>query len=322
MLVVVGIIAVLITVLVPKIQGVQDKAKEQATVAQVASIEAALANFAANHDGHYPGSAVDIMTPFPEYGLGDPAFSVGASPALPPNNPGPGHSAGVLGGTVNKQLVLDVRNQGSVNGPTNTGRYFDRMVLDGALSEYPDNQFRKGGGAAVPMYNIFRYEAQNAGNLATFTPYIYAMNNRARSIAEIPGDSGRVRYTGVPNSGYPYDWFGPNALATDDHFFSPGDFAYVPIITQSTFAYSDDPTTPGNDQYRFSTLVNGYMIFAYGSLDQKENKYADEQQKFGQEGFTGMTGALPPPPGAPAIDTPYEHAVYRLFNGAVYYSRK
>ena len=321
MLVVIGIIAVLISVMVPQVKKAQEKAKEQATVAQVAAIEATLENFAANHDGRYPGSAVDIMTPFPEYGLGDPNFAVGASPAIAPNNPGPGFSIGVIGGPVNRQTIKTVRNAGSLNGPSNIARYFDRLILDD-FEGYPPNQFKKGAGAQVPMYNIFRYEAQNAGSLSTFTPFLYISNNRARQLPAMPGDAGRVRYVGIPNGGFPFDQFGPNVLTNDDKFFSPGDFAYVPIITQSPFSYADDPNTPGNDSYQWSTLVNGYMIFAYGTQDRKEDRYADERDTFGREGIPGLTGGFPTPPNAPAIDTPYEHAIYRLFNGAIYYDRK
>lgn len=324
MLVVVGIIAILITIMVPQVQGAITKAKEQATIQKIASLEAALGNYAANHNGHYPGSAVDIMAPYPNYGLGDPDFVAGSSPASPPNNPSPvGLSIGIIGGrSTSLQAIKNARDNSPAISQDSTPRYFDSLILDNSLQEFPPNELKRGGGAEIPIYNIFRYEAQDPTNINTFVPYLYVSNNEAQSLPVALGDAGRVRYTGIPNNGVLYDNFGANQLSDDDLFFSEGDFAYVPLLTQTPFPMADDPNTPENDQYRWSTLVNGYLIFAYGTRNNRLNKYADAKQKFGLEGIPGMNGGLTPPPGAPGIDTPYEFAVYNLFNGAIYYNRK
>lgn len=329
MLVVIGIIAILIAVMVPQVQKARDKAKEQATVAQVQSLELALENFQANHNGLYPGSAVDIMAPFPEYGLGDPQFVQGGSNTVaPPNLPQAGtivvprFSSGVLGGTVNLGSIKSVRDFGSATGPNNTPRWFDRLVLDGSITGYPPNQFKKGAGASVPMYNIFRYQGlvidpQNfAASIQSFRPYILVENNRANALP-ITSDSGWVRYQGENSGSYfgqEYWRFGTNKLIDDDKFFSPGAFAYVPILTTTPFPIADDPNTPGNDAYKWGTLVSSYMIFGYGSRDNREDKYADERAKFLDEGLPGFGGR--------GVDTPYEDAVYNLFDGAIYFSRK
>ena len=329
MLVVIGIIAILIAIMVPQVQQAREKAKEQATVAQVQSLEMALENFQANHNGLYPGSAVDIMAPFSEHGLGDPLFVQGGSNNVAPPNlrkqgtpTVPRFSSGVVGGTINLGSIKNVRDIGSAVSADNTPRWFDRLVLDGSVASYPANQFKKGAGASVPMYNIFRYQGMLVdplnfqGSLMAFRPYILVENNSAGTLPA-SSDSGYVRYMGEGSgayNGYEYLRFGSNKLASDDKFFSPGNFAYVPILTTSPFPLADDPNTPGNDAYKWGTLVSSYMIFAYGSKDAKENKYAEEQAKFLDEGLPGFGGR--------GVDTPYEDAVYNLFDGAIYYSRK
>jgi len=329
MLVVIGIIGILIAVMVPQVDRVRIKAKESATISQAQGIELAIQNFAANHNGLYPGSAIDIMAPIPEHGLGDPAFVAGGNNLVAPPNlpqqgaPGvPRFSSGVLGGTINLGAVKTVRDIGSAVGPDNTPRWFDRLVLDNSLSSYPTNQFKKGAGAEVPMYNIFRYEGESIDpqsysvSLTNFRPYFLVSNNNAGVLT--PGnDPGRVRYYGRGGgtfTGAEYSDFGPNILGTDDNYFAEGDFAYVPIINKTPFSLGDDPNTPGNDRYRWSTLVDGYIFFAYGSSERKESPYAEEQQKFFSEGLPGFGNA--------GVDTRYEDAIYNLFNGAIYYSRK
>ncbi len=329
MLVVIGIIGVLIAIMVPQVDKIRIRAKETATVTQAQSVEMAIQNFAANHDGLYPGSAVDIMAPFPEHGLGDSSYVAGGNNNnTPPNLPQagapttPSITSGVLGGTMNLSAVKTVRDIGSATAPSNQPRWFDRLVLDGSLSKYPTNQFKKGAGAETPMYNIFRYQGQiinpasfNA-SIAALRPYLLVENNKAGTLT--PGnDPGRFRYFGDGGgtfNGAEYDTFGINVTATDDRFFSEGDFAYVPILTQTPFSLGDDPNTPGNERYKWGTLVSGYMIFAYGSRDRKENPYAEEQQRFRTEGLPSFGGN--------GVDTPYEDAVYNLFNGAIYFSRK
>src|SRR5438132_11089496 len=78
MLVVIGSIGILIAALVPAVRGAQTKAKEAAVKTQCASMETSLAAYAQNHGGNYPGVALDIMSPYADHALGDPALYTGA----------------------------------------------------------------------------------------------------------------------------------------------------------------------------------------------------------------------------------------------------
>jgi hypothetical protein len=136
----------------------------------------------------------------------------------------------------------------------------------------------------------------------------------------------RVRFNGTGGNEYMPDstgsnGFGPNVHSTDNNVFAPGDFAYVPIISESAYNFGDDPNTPEDDRFHWGTLVNGYLLFAYGAPDNNAMKFQKEQQDFLKTGLPGFGGA------GRVINTeadltPYERAVYALFNGAIYYSRQ
>jgi type II secretory pathway pseudopilin PulG len=320
MLVVLLIIGILIGIMAPQVQNAIVRAKETATVAQAKAIEMAIRDYSAKNNGNFPGSAIDIMAPFPYYGLGDSTFvSGGNNNNAPPNLPAAtggdqlSVSTGILGGTVSMSAIKAVRDIGSATAPDATARWFDLLALSGSLSKYPPNQFKKGAGSEAPMYNIFRYEgaivdlsspAAIQNSLVAIAPYIL-VPPRLNEIG-FPSDGGRIRLTN-PN----YTLYGPSSDQT--YYYSEGDFAYVPIITMTPFLYGDDANTPGDERRQWSTLVTEYMIFAYGGRGKVIDKYSEDQNRFENEGLTGFGGT--------GVDTPFENAVLNLFNGAVYYNR-
>jgi prepilin-type N-terminal cleavage/methylation domain-containing protein len=323
MLVVVGIIAILVTIMVPMVKGARTKALEAVVQANCASIEAALSTYAAANGGNYPGVALDVMAPYPDFALGDPALYAANTP--PPG----GFTYGVLGGTGSfnpstlpvrqqlkqvKDVVLDSSNM-------DTARWFDSLIAADALSEYPQNPFKKSGlAAANRIINIFCFEAvwPNAANdLTNIRPYILAntaTNNSGTTPDPIFGE--RVRIT----INYDY-FFGYDPNNQGDIHSAAGDFAYVPILSMSAAPFADNPMTPENDLYRWGTNVSGYMLFGFGHPSNRVNRYQDEKGEFGRTGLRGFGADTGGPTAAPACDTPYEQAVYALFNTATYYSR-
>ncbi len=333
MLVVIGIIAILVTVMVPVVRGVREKAKDSAVKQYGSSIEQALANFAASHDGNYPGVAIDVMAPFPNHGLGDPQLYSGTNP---PTN---GVSPGVLGGTGSAipsstnvyQLLKQVKDTPLDSSTTGTNRYFDALVATGAIDEFPRNPFKSSGqDIANKMINIFRFDpiaVPFLGDFSQINPYLLLNpNSDLGTLPPPPGlipepvnsvYAGRVRlYESDPLR----DDF--NTYFKQELLFATGDFAYVPILSLSAFPSVDNPQTLENDSYRWGTLVSGYLLFGYGWQGNKANQFEEEKAEFGRTGLPGFGDATGGPPYAPACDTPYERAVYALFNGAVYYSRK
>jgi prepilin-type N-terminal cleavage/methylation domain-containing protein len=71
MLVVIGIISILVAMLVVFGEPVQIKVREAVVKAHCKTIEDGLASYAANHQGLYPGFAIDINAPWPNYLMGD-----------------------------------------------------------------------------------------------------------------------------------------------------------------------------------------------------------------------------------------------------------
>jgi len=323
MLVVVGIIAILVTIMVPMVKGARTKALEAVVVANCASIEASLSNYAATHGGNYPGVAIDVMAPYPDYALGDPDLY---SASMPP--PG-GFTYGVLGGTGSfnpstlpvRQQLKQVKDVVLDSGNTDTPRWFDSLVAADALSEYPQNPFKKSGTAdANRILNVFCFEAvwPNAANdLTNIRPYILA-NTTADNSGTTPDPifSDRVRITTNYDYYFNYD---PNNLG--DIHTAAGDFAYVPILSMSAAPFADNPMTPENDRYRWSTNVSGYLLFGFGHPSNRVNKYQDEKEAFGKTGLRGFGADTGGPLEAPACDTPYEQAVYALFNTATFFTQ-
>ena len=313
LLVVLGIIAILITVLVPTVRGVREKAKETAVKQYCAALEESLANFASAHDGAYPGTAIDVMAPYPSHGLGDVAlYSVGAI-----GQPIPGRMyPGVLGGTGTTnpgtesvyQKLKNVKDTPLNSSTTGTIRYFDSLIASNAIDEYPKNPFKSSGqGVANQMINIFRFEVimPPASDLSNVNPYLLVHQNSSVN-APIQPDPIYTDYVRLVDDFDTY--FGTDLL------FASGDFAYVPILSTSVFPAVDNPQTLQNDAYRWGTLVSGYMLFGYGWTGSKVDLYEAERKEFSQTGLVGFGGA--------GVDTPYEEAVLALFNGAIYFSKK
>jgi prepilin-type N-terminal cleavage/methylation domain-containing protein len=321
MLVVIGIIGILVTIMVPIVGKMRVKAYEMATTANCASIEAALSTYAASHDGNYPGVAVDVMAPYPDHALGDPTLYAGVMPLVG------GFSYGVLGssGSFNpstlpvRQQLKTVKDTVLDNSTRNTARWFDSLIVADALSEYQPNQFEKTSGNR--MLNIFAFEnimPGGPGNYVALRAYILA--NPASNNTGTPADirfTDRRRIVNNWNTLFGYD---PNK-AGNIHA-APGDFAYVPILSMSSAPFADNPMTPEDDRYRWGTNVGGYLLFAYGDASGRVNKYQAEKEAFGRTGLPGFGLDSGGPPECPACDTPYEQAVFAMFNSAIYYSHK
>jgi prepilin-type N-terminal cleavage/methylation domain-containing protein len=323
MLVVVGIIAILVTIMVPMVKGAREKAMQAVVRANCASVEAALSNYAATKDGNYPGVALDVMAPYSNYALGDPALYSATTP--PPG----GFTYGVIGGTGSfnpstlpvRQQLKQVKDIVLESGNTDTQRWFDSLIAADALSEYPQNPFKKAGAAdANRMLNVFCFETvwpASANDLSTIRPYILA-NTSVDNNGTTPDPilSNRVRIT----TNYDY-YFGYDANNQGDIHNAAGDFAYVPILSMSAAPFADNPMTPEDDRFRWGTNVSGYLLFGYGHTNNRVSKYADEKAEFGQTGLPGFGADTGGPSEAPACDTPYEQAVYALFNMAIHYTR-
>jgi len=316
MLVVVGIIAILITIMVPIVGNVREKAKESAVKAYCGAIEQALSSYAASHDGNYPGVAVDVMAPYPDHALGDPGLYAGQFP--PPG----GFAHGVIGGKganiqstlPTMQLLKQVRDTVLDSGTMDTARWFDSLMISGAISEYPQNPFRKSGIAGDNrMMNVFCFEGTTPtgpNDLTNFVPYILA--NPAEDNTDTVPDvlfSGRVRIIGNWD-----DHFGNDLRDTGDVHNAAGDFAYVPILSMSTNPYVDNPMTPEDDHFRWGTNVSGYMLFGFGHQSTRTTMFQEEKDAFRATGLDGFGGA--------GCDTPFEQVVLALFDSAVYFSRK
>ena len=317
MLVVIGIIAILVTILVPVVRGVREKAKEAAVQEYCTSLESALASYAASHDGNYPGVALDVMAPVPSMGLGNPDFYSASWP--PPN----GLAAGVLGGkgtmdggTLSVQEYLKEVKDTPLAGKLDTPRYFDSLIITDSIQHYPRNPFRVAGQpAGNEMINIYRFEFPITAGPDTIVPYLLATPGAGLPISlRFPG---RVE---IRDGSAPYD-----AYDTDfrqDMCFAEGDFAYVPILTLSAFPLVDNPQTLEDDSFRWGTQVTGYLLFGYGWHENKTQRFEKEKEEFGRRGLPGFGNDTGGPAAAPAIDTPYEAAAYALFNGAVFYTRR
>jgi prepilin-type N-terminal cleavage/methylation domain-containing protein len=351
LLVVIGIIGILIAALIPAAKGAQNRAKEAAVKTQAANIEAGLANFAQNHGGNYPGVALDVMAPYSDHALGDNGSVPPIYTAAPLNqfDVSPGRMAhGVLGGFGHYnnsaqnafEQLRTVKNTPLTPGSTTTRRYFDALMATDALQEFPPNPFVRGAaGERQRMRNIFTFTLDhNAGFNPTnaFSPGVSAPgaafyncalyvqaggNNVAPAQAIIDTfDSTRVylRHTALPGglpTAYDSGFQGACKFGTDEgDFFSPGDFAYIPVLSTSPYAYGDTAATLENERFKWGTQVTGYLFFAYGTRDHKTREFEAEAEEFAAEGFPGY--------GNRGVDTIYENYALQCFEGAIYYSKK
>lgn len=344
MLVVIGIIGILIVALVPMVRNAQVRAKEAAVKTQCASIEAALATYAQNHDGNYPGVAIDVMAPFADHALGDPdIYASGGTGSLAPSV---GEMVnGVLGGyghyngftnNVFEQLK-SVKDTPLTGGPADTARYFDSLIAADAIQEYPPNPFMSTAvGERARMRNVFvfsifagsGFDPNSPSNGFTSTSTYACALYTARGGTVTPpstytmdaNDTTRGQLQQLP-MGVPLSNWNPGQFSvecefgTDENdYFAPGDFAYVPVLSASAYPYGDTSATVENEVYKWGTTVTGYLLFGYGDRSHVNREYEDSQREFVEMGLPGY--------GAVGVDTIYENYVLQLFEGAIYFSKK
>ncbi|MCB1221270.1 MAG: type II secretion system protein [Planctomycetales bacterium] len=342
MLVVIGIIGLLVVTLVPLVKGAQVKAKEAAIKAQMSGIETGLANYAQNHNGNYPGVALDAMATYQDHALGDPQFYAGggAGSLAPQANQ---MVNGILGGVghyngSSTNVFEQIKNVKDTpfSGNEDTARLFDSLILTDSMPEYPANPFVTNVNTAQrdQMRNVFRFNINIGGGFDpadVFEPgnpapggydvsfYCSIKGDGSQpnvSTATDPFDSARTLVsqdpTGLPLASFtPDDYvFGPN----DGRYFAPGDFAYVPVLSASANPFGDSAATLENETWKWGTNVSGYLLFAYGDAKHETKEYEDEQREFFDTGLPGY--------GSPGVDTLYEWYVLQLFEGAIFYSKK
>lgn len=343
LLVVLLIIAILVAILAPRAEQTIVRAKESAVRAHCAAIELGLASYAARHEGFYPGLAVDCMAPFATpQALGDPAIYSGAS-FPPPGDVMQGLLGGFghynLGNTQNVQQQIALAKATTLNsGNTDYQRAFDALILDDALQEYPANPFAPPSIArANRMRNIFWI--QTGPQLFSDFTDLALLNDPGNDVLLACSKPGNIAgYPGIehnfPNTldqgrlieqfpyALPYDGstFNADSFAAanmfgtaETDFFSPGDFAYVPVLSTTASPALDDPETVRDESFTFGVAVRDYLLFGYGSEEGLDTRLAAEQATFAREGLPGY--------GAPGIDTRYEMSVLCLFSGAVYFSK-
>ncbi len=341
MLVVIGIIGLLVVTLVPLVKGAQVKAKEAAIKAQMSGVETGLANYAQNHNGNYPGVALDAMATFSDHALGDPTFyAAGGAGSLAPTAGqmvngilgGPGHYNGNSAGVFEQiKAVKDT----PYSGNEDTARLFDSLILSDAMPEYPANPFVTNVNTASRdrMRNIFRFNINIGGGFdpsdnfepgnpnptgydVSFYCSIKGTGGGTITTGTDPFDSARTLVSQDPG-GLPLASFTPASFAfgpTEGKYFAPGDFAYVPVLSSSTNPFGDSAATLENETWKWGTNVSGYLLFAYGDASHETKEYEDEQREFFDTGLPGY--------GSAGVDTLYEYYILQLFEGAIYYSKK
>lgn len=343
MLVVIGIIGILIVALVPLVRNAQIRAKEAAVKTQCASIEAALATYAQNHGGNYPGVAIDVKAPFNDHALGDPEIYASGGP----NSLAPAEGQlvnGILGGyghyngsaaNVFEQLK-NAKDTPFAGGPLDVARYFDTLIATDAIQEYPPNPFiSTATGERAKMRNIFvftffingGFDPNVPGDDFTSTSAYDCRLYTARggtatppaSYSFDPNDTTRGHLEQLP-LGVPLTNWDPASFSEvcvfgvdDEDYFSPGDFAYVPVLSSSAHPFGDTIATVENEVYKWGTNVTGYLLFGYGHRSHKSREFEDAQREFVNNGLPGM--------GAVGVDTTYENYVLQLFEGAIFYSK-
>lgn len=341
LLVVIGIISILVVVLAPTVRQAALSAKETAVRSNCANVEVALSLYAQQHEGNYPGVAIDIMAPFVWQALGDGELYDQGGLAYPQQWD---MANGVLGGFGHRnnnatnvhEQIANARATNLVIGNIDYERYFDSLVIDDALSEYPTNVFSGTAGVgARKMQNIFGFtispdliELESAASLNDrdlLDPFLLA------STVGQPGGGGSMTtavdsITGLTelrhdNESLPLAAIAPAVFSQDckwgldqDDYFSPGDFAYIPVLSASAFPHIDNLLTLRNEYYQWGTNVTGYMMFGFGSgKSSNTDRYATERAEFIQTGIPDMGDA--------GIDTRYELYVLQLFEGAVYFNK-
>lgn len=350
LLVVIGIIGILIAALVPAAKGAQNKAKERAVTTQAANIELSLNNFAQNHNGNYPGVALDVMAPYSDHSLGDAALMGSYQTANQWDAAGGRMVEGVLGGfghyntasgtaSVFDQLK-NAKNTQIGSGTTQTPRFFDNLIAGDAIQEFPPNPFATTStGERQRMRNIFKFTIDVQGGFdpnnlfspgvssagtAHYDCALYSQRNGKQDGSAVamndPFDTTRVFLQenplpgGVTVTTYPGNFATQCKYGTDEgDYFAPGDFAYIPVLSTSSYPFGDSTATLENEAYKWGTGVTGYMFFAYGARDHKKREYEAEAAEFVKTGLPGYGDA--------GVDTIYENYALQCFEGAIYYTK-
>jgi prepilin-type N-terminal cleavage/methylation domain-containing protein len=342
MLVVIGIIGILIAALVPVVKGVQVRAKEAAIKTNCANIETGLANYAQNHGGNYPGVAIDLMAPFSDHALGDPAFFTGGGV----DNPAGSVFMGIIGAQGHRnnnaasvfEQMKTIKDTALPGGASNRERWFDSLILSDALQEYPLNQFgasitSAGASSRARMKNIFYFRCDIGGGFdpsSSTNGWGSGLYNCALWVNK-GGDGVGVTVTndtfdttevhirhlplGVPLGNFSPDGFSQTCkFGTDEgDYFAAGDFAYVPVLSSSATEFGDSTMSLEDERYKWGTAVTGYMLFGYGAKTHKTREFEDEQREFVSTGLPGCGGV--------GVDTVYENYILQCFEGAIYFSK-
>jgi prepilin-type N-terminal cleavage/methylation domain-containing protein len=338
LLVVILIISALIVALAPVVKGAQDRGREQAVKTNCSAIEAALSQYAQNHGGNYPGVAEDVMSPLAGQALGDPELY---DRPIGLDFPEPGQVAHALIGAEGhrnltalpvSQQIRNAKNTQLVAGNIATGRYFDSLIEEGTIADYPRNPFA-GLGQSQSMRKIFGFRAVpsqlNFRDITTLNDPDVMYQALLVPDKNIAGPGLVKSFDPITNRawisqdvfGLPYTTYTPAAFSTgclfgpdDGDYFAPGDFAYVPILSSSAYSLVDDPVTLRNESFLWGTQVSGYLLFGYGSGRTKSDEVQKAQSEFATSGLPGW--------GAPGIDTRYEMMALVCFEGAVYFSQR
>jgi len=237
----------------------------------------------------------------------------------------------------------------ALSGGEDTARYFDVLIAADAIQEYPHNPFVTSPttGERVRMRNIFTFAFDVRDGATGFDPindfsplvvdtgsamYACSLYVQRGGGGWTPGtdpfDTTRVFINDHFPLGLPVSSFDPltfdqacvfgvgknNLTGTEyDDYFAPGDFAYVPVLSTSQYAFGDSAATLENEAYKWGTNVTGYLLFGYGAKTHKNREFEDEQREFVATGLPGY--------GDPGVDTMYESYVLQLFEGAVYFNK-
>jgi prepilin-type N-terminal cleavage/methylation domain-containing protein len=355
LLVVIGIIGILVVALVPVVKGAQVKAKEATIKTSCANIEAALAAYAQNHNGNYPGVAVDIIAPWPDHALGDPVLFASGGGNLRPTQTGM-VVEGVLGGWghyINSSSnVFELLKQAKdstpdfSSGPVQTPRFVDVLMASDAIQEFPPNPFvtNPSTGSRARMRNIFGFgfffnSGFNSANnflgvnqgTSQYNCYLNvsqrgtAVTGLTVSADQLDSSHSWMSYAGsqfpmgnsplVNGNTTPQAWSAACPFGTDE-----GDY-----FAPGDFAYV--PLLSGSaypDLDSAATIENemykwGTAVSGY--LLFGYGAAGRQNREFEEEEQEFIRAGLPGFGGA-GVDTMYENYVLHLFEGAVYYSKK
>ena len=318
LLVVITVIGILVALAVPNMNRLKIKAKETKALSGAHQIQVALATFASNHDGLYPGLALPAADDVD-----------GIEPFL--TNNGLYTMRGIIGGGVVKPERTDLdfldgfyfRLNPSNPPPPPPFQVPDRLVADGAIDIYPENPFRTNirdvTDQAIPMLNIFGIEflfpppvsgdifAGDPAPVRLCEPLWFGADEDSHTITP-PGrydfpdpNSPDVRFRGDINHPLRYDPDGDWMVTRADvqqTGFPEGNFAYIPLDPVQT-----DPTAPD-----FMRFCRNYWLVVYGSVDTAQrNKYKNVWPDFPR----------PLGDGDPATLSAYEYTVKMALVGAM-----